>query len=256
MVPSGRPFPTVSASGLATLQQPGWGPFSFSLNKADTNPFWQPGKRIGVGSLGLLNPLIPRLRQRARPERQPAPGVDQPGRRPAHAAERRQRQLGLRQLRSGRHRHHRRASRSGFIQHTGDMCGNVPCGAGMPSWSHDGSEDRLRVDQRRAQRAVQPGEPERGAGRPARRRRTRMRSALPGMTNLWTRSVQQRERRRRARRSTGAATTQAEEYLPGAVARRLDGGVHAACPAGESMYANSHAEIYGRSDRRRHGDAR
>ncbi len=49
----------MTAPGLAALQQPGWGPFSFSLNKSGTNPFWQPGMRIGIGSLGLRSPLIP-----------------------------------------------------------------------------------------------------------------------------------------------------------------------------------------------------
>ncbi len=65
MPPSGAPFPSVTPPGLAALQQPGWGPFSFSLNKSDTNPFWLPGMRIGIGSLGLEESAQSSIRQRA-----------------------------------------------------------------------------------------------------------------------------------------------------------------------------------------------
>jgi hypothetical protein len=41
---------TTTASGLAALQQPGWGPMTW------TDKLWSPGMRIGVGSLGLLDP--------------------------------------------------------------------------------------------------------------------------------------------------------------------------------------------------------
>ena len=51
---------------------------------------------------------------------------------------RRQRQLGLGQLRPRAVADITSGNAIGFIQHNGDMCGNVACGAGMPTWSHDG----------------------------------------------------------------------------------------------------------------------
>jgi hypothetical protein len=48
---AGAFYPTQTPGGLAALQLPGWGPFTY--NKS----IWAPGMRIGVAALGLATPL-------------------------------------------------------------------------------------------------------------------------------------------------------------------------------------------------------
>ncbi len=237
--PSGAPLPMVSSSGLAALQQPGWGPFSFSLNTG-TNPFWQPGKRIGVGSLGLKNPLVPQYDNS--PDQNDSPNLawfnlEAPPRTPqngdagnwAYASF----TNGFTSIDSG--------NSLGFIQHTGDMCGGVPCGAGMPSWSHDGSKivyvsTNAALSGRFNQEIPGPT-PATGATQA-----NYNAARAPGLTNLWVVPFNN-GMGGVASPVDGAATGDNEEYYP---ALSPDDSLVAftRVPGGQPMYANSNAELY------------
>jgi len=128
----------------------------------------------------------------------------------------------------------------GFIQHTGDMCGNAPCGAGMPSWSHDGTKivyvsTNAALSGRFNQEIPSPGSI--GGGTAA----TNTQRA-PGMTNLYTVPFNN-GLGGAATPVAGAASTSAEEIYP---AFSPDDSMiaYTSIPAGEPMYANPHAEIY------------
>ena len=128
----------------------------------------------------------------------------------------------------------------GFIQHTGDMCGNVPCGAGMPSWSHDGKtivyvSTNAALSGRFNQEMPQPGPI--GGGQASTNSQR-----VPGMTNLYTVPFNN-GLGGAATPVSGAASSTAEEIYP---AFSPDDSMIAftSVPAGEPMYANAHAEIY------------
>lgn len=239
MPASGAAFPTVTAPGLAALQQPGWGPFAFSLNKSGNNPFWQPGMRIGIGSLGLRSPLVPQYDNA--PDQNDSPNLawfnlEAPNASPmasqggnwAWASF----TAGPSPITSG--------NAIGFIQHNGDMCGNVPCGAGMPTWSHDGQNivyvsTNAALSGRFNQEIPSPGPI--GGGTAATNS-----FRVPGMTNLYTVPFAN-GLGGAATPVAGAASTSAEEIYP---AYSPDDSMiaYTSIPAGEPMYANSHAEIY------------
>ena len=235
LVTSGGAYPTVTPAGLAALLQPGWGPFSFSLNKSDTNPLWQPGMRIGVGSLGLKDPLAQPDHGNG-PDRNDSPHlawfnleapvahVHQDGDQanwdyPSYAAG-----AGIVSGNS-----------LGFIQHTGDMCGTAPCGAGMPSFSHDGSKvvyvsTNAMLSGRFNQEA--PNAP--GADSNAQR--------AGGMTNLYSVPFNG-GLGGAATPIAGAATPDFEEYYP-ALSPDDELVAFTRVPAAQPMYANPTAELF------------
>jgi hypothetical protein len=237
--PSGVPYPTVSSSGLAALQQPGWGPFSFSLNP-NGSPFWVAGKRIGVGSLGLKNPLQPQYDNG--PDQNDSPNLawfnlEAPPRTPknddagnwAYASF----TPGFTSIDSG--------NSLGFIQHSGDMCGGVACGAGMPSWSHDGSKivyvsTNAALSGRFNQENPSAG-PQTGATLA-----NYNAARAPGLTNLWVVPFNN-GLGGVASPVDGAATSDNEEYYP---ALSPDDALVAftRVPGGQPMYANQNAELY------------
>lgn len=239
MVPSGMQLqPAISASGLATLQQPGWGPFTFSLNKG-TNPYWVPGTmRIGVGALGLQNPLQPDYSNA--PDQNDSP----------HLA-----WINL----DGAARPHQDSDQGnwayanfdptvtdissgkslGFIPHNGDMCGNVACGAGMPTWSHDGKNivyvsTNAGLSGRFNEEMPDP--PKIGGGQAAHNA-----FRVPGMTNLYSVPFNNGNGGT-ATPIMGAASSQFEEYYP-ALSPDDKMVAFTSVPAGQAMYANPSAEI-------------
>src|SRR4029077_1408421 len=107
-----------------------------NITKADTNPYWKPGTRIGIGGLGISDPTMAIYDNQ--PDRNDSPHLawfnleaPNPGTGPngnwAYPSF-----SPTAGIDSG--------NSLGYIQHTGDNCGAAPCGAGMPSWSHDGTK--------------------------------------------------------------------------------------------------------------------
>jgi hypothetical protein len=242
--PSGTPFPTVTPGGLAALLQPGWGPFSFSLNKSDTNPFWQVGRRIGIGALGLKDPTKPDYGNG--PDQNDSPNlawfnleapnahVMMPGDNTNWAYPSFTPGAGIDSGNS-----------LGFIQHSGDNCGGVPCGAGMPTWSHDGNKivyvsTNAALSGRFNREVVQPG------SNPVPSMNATQQNSNPlrqgGMTNLWSVPFNG-GLGGAATPVNGAATTEREEFYP-AFSPDDSFVAYTAVNAGETMYANPNAEIY------------
>jgi hypothetical protein len=240
--PSGASFPTVTPGGLAALLQPGWGPFSFSLNKADVNPYWLPGLRIGIGSLGLKDPL-------GQPDYGNAPDQnDSPNLAWFN--------LEAPNVRMGNNANWSYASFApgagidsgnalGFIAHNGDICGNVPCGAGMPNWSHDGStivyvSTNASQSGRFNRETPTPGD----TGDPTTRATAQTTNPfrVPGMTNLYTVPFNGGVGGT-ASPLNGAASTEREEFYP-AFSPNDALVAYTAVPAGQTMYANPNAELY------------
>jgi hypothetical protein len=234
VVPSGGSYPTVTPAGLAALLQPGWGPFSFSLNKSDTSPLWQPGMRIGVGGLGLKDPLVPDPGNF--PDRNDSPhlawfNLEAPV---AHVHQNSDQTnwdypsyTAGAGIDSG--------NSLGFIEHTGDMCGNVPCGAAMPSFSHDGSKivyvsTNAVLSGRFNQEATGAPGQDSNAQRAA------------GLTNLYSVPFNG-GLGGAATPIDGAATPDYEEYYP-ALSPDDQLVAFTRVRAGETMYANPNAELY------------
>jgi hypothetical protein len=242
--PSGNAFPSVTPGGLAALLQPGWGPFSFSLNKADTNPYWQAGMRIGVGSLGLDNPLVPDYGNH--PDQNDSPHlawfnleapvahVMQPGDNGNWAYASFAAGAGISSGNS-----------LGFIEHTGDLCGGFPCGAGMPSWSHDGSKivyvsTNAALSGRFNREVPGPASDPNPALNATNQTYNPLRGS--GMTNLFTVPFNG-GLGGAATAVNGAATPDNEEYYP---AYSPDDAfiAYTRVAGGQSMYANPNAELY------------
>lgn len=242
--PSGSTFPTVTPGGLAALLQPGWGPFSFSLNKSDVNPFWQPGRRIGIGALGLKDPTKPDYGNN--PDQNDSPNLawfnlEAPN---AHV------------MQNGDNTNWAYPSFTpgagidsgnslGFIQHSGDNCGGVPCGAGMPTWSHDGSKivyvsTNAALSGRFNREVVQPGSNPVPSMNATQQNPNPLRQ--PGLTNLWSVPFNG-GLGGPATPVNGAATTEREEFYP-ALSPDDAFVAYTAVNAGETMYANPNAEIY------------
>jgi hypothetical protein len=238
--PTGSVYPTLTSSGLAALQQPGWGPFSFQRPAGlMENPHWQPGKRIGIGTLGLRNPQVPDFGNGPDQNDSPslawfnleaAPRTPQAGdisnwAYPTFTP-------GFAGIASG--------DSLGFIEHTGDMCGSVPCGAAMPDWSHDGSKIVYtstnaalsgRLNQELPNPAIVGGG--QASSNPQR---------APGMTNLYVVPFNE-GKGGAATPITAAATTSAEEYYP-SLSPDDQMVAFTRVPAGQPMYVNPNAEIH------------
>ena len=241
-IPSGGAFPSVTPAGLAALQQPGWGPFSFSLNKSGNNPYWQPGMRIGIGSLGILNPLMPDYGNG--PDQNDSPhlawiNLEGDPRMPQNGDNGNWAYANfdpaVSDVTATPHRS------LGFIQHTGDMCGNVPCGAGMPTWSHDGQKIVYVSTNAALSGRFNQENPNAGPGTGATQANPNG-ARMPGMTNLYSVPFNN-GMGGAATPISGAASNQFEEFYP---ALSPDDSMVAftSVPAGEPMYANPHAEIY------------
>jgi hypothetical protein len=234
---SGTAYSTVTPAGLAALQQPGWGPISWTKSNGSMD-FWQTGKKIGVGSLGLKDPTMPdpsngpdqndsphlawinveattpHVKQNADwnnwayPSYTPGAGID-----------------------SG--------NSLGFLKHDGDAGG-----AAMPNWSHDGttivySSTNASISGRLNQEVATPT----SSTNPALNGTTQTTNAArkPGMTDLYT-VLFNGGLGGTAKPVSGAATTQFEEYY---AAYSPDDKfiAYTRAPAGEVMFANPNAEI-------------
>ena len=129
----------------------------------------------------------------------------------------------------------------GFIQHAGDMCGNTPCGAATPVWTHDGSRivyvsTNAAIGGRLNQESPFPGPGTGGTQANPNAQRA------PGMTNLYVVPFNNGNGGG-GDADSGAATTTAEEYYPDlSPDDRMVAFTRV--PAGEPMYNNTHAEIY------------
>lgn len=235
--PTGAAWPALTSSGLAALQQPGWGPMSFSRGQA-SSPYWQPGMRIGIGALGLKNPLVPDYSNG--PDQNDSPSLawfnlEAPPRTPQPGDNANWPYAsftpGGSTIESG--------DSLGFIPHVGDMCGSTPCGAAMPVWSHDGAKivyvsTNAAMSGRLNQEVPNPG-PIGGGQAYSNSQRA------PGMTNLFAVPFNL-GRGGAATPIDGAASTAVEEYYPDlSPDDALVAFTHV--PAGEPMYLNSHAEI-------------
>jgi hypothetical protein len=239
--PAGSTFATVSTSGLASLQQPGWGRFSFHLPIPNTvSAYWQPGKRIGIGALGLANPLVPDFSNA--PDQNDSPhlawfNLEGAPRLPQASDNGNWAYAnftpGVNDISSG--------NSLGFIQHSGDMCGNTPCGAAMPVWSHDGFNIVYVSTNAAMSGRLNQENPNAGPGTGATQANPNA-QRVPGMTNLYWVPFNNGNGGT-ATPIAVAATTAAEEYYPDLAP---DDSVVAftRVPAGEPMYNNSHAEIY------------
>jgi len=238
---TGAPFPTVSSSGLASLQQQGWGRFSFHLPLPNApSPYWQPGMRIGIGALGLGNPLVPQFDNGPDQNDSPhlawfnleaAPRTPQAGDNVNWAYA--NYDPNVSDISSG--------NSLGFVQHTGDMCGTVPCGAAMPTWSHDGSKIVYVSTNAALSGRLNQENPNPGPGTGATIANTDA-QRVPGLTNLYVVPFNNGSGGE-ATPIAGAATTTAEEYYPD-LSPDDQFVAFTRVPAGEHMYLNSHAEIY------------
>jgi hypothetical protein len=243
--PSGASFPSVTPGGLAALLQPGWGPLSFSLGRSDSNPYWQPGRRIGIGALGHKDPTRPDYSNG--PDQNDSPNLawlnlEAPVARGVQPGDNSNWSYPSFTLGAGIDS----GNSLGFIQHTGDSCGTVPCGAGMPSWSHDGSKivyvsTNAAVSGHFNREVANPGPV---AGNPALSATQQNANPLrqPGLTNLFTVPFNG-GLGGSATPLNGAATVQREEIYP-AFSPDDQYVAFTAVPAGETMYTNPNAEIF------------
>jgi hypothetical protein len=239
--PSGVAFPTQTPAGLKALLQPGWGPFAFHINKTNDITYWQPGKRIGVASLGLLTPNTPDYSNG--PDQNDSP----------HLAWINLEATNVQTGNNGNWDYVSFAAGAtidsgnalGFIQHTGDMCGTAPCGAAMPAWSHDGTKI-LYVSTNASQSGRFNREvPNPGAtGDPTTSATTQNSNPQrsPGLTNLYT-VLFNNGVGGVASPVTGAATPDNEEYYP-AYSPDDNYVAFTRVAAGQTMFANPNAEIY------------
>jgi WD40-like Beta Propeller Repeat len=231
----GAAFPTVTPGGLQALQQPGWGPFTYT--KADA--YWQPGKRIGVASLGEKNPLVADWSNSADSNDSPhlawinleAPNAHMHADSdPANWAF--VSYAGTTASDSG--------NALGFIAHNGDAGG-----AATPNWSHDGNtiayastnasiSGRLNIEAANVN-DTSTDPLTRGT------KQNPNAARAPGLTNIFTVPFNN-GLGGNASPVAGAATTQFEEYYP---AYSPDDKFLAftRVPAGQVMFANPNAEI-------------
>lgn len=229
---SGAPYGSITASGLAALQQPGWGPFAWTKAPA----FWTAGKKIGVGSLGLKDPKMPDYSNG--PDQNDSPhlawvnveapntGTGQNGNwaYPSYAPG-----VGVSSGNS-----------LGIMKHNGDAGG-----AAFPTWSRDGmwiayastnASISGRLNQEVATPMPMPSDPTKdGTTQNANAARK------PGLTDIY-KVLFNDGLGGDAVAVAGAATTDHEEYYP---AYSPDDKLIAftRVPAGQVMYANPNAEI-------------
>ena len=229
---------TTTPTGLAALRQPGWGPFTFTKTKG-TNDFWQAGKRIMVGALGLRDPIVP----------DPSNGPDQndsphlawinlEGSAVRTPRAGRSGELGLHELRRRRghrvgqrarlHRPQRRSQRGRHTQ--------------LESRRDD---DRVRVDERGAERPAEHGgdEPGPNPGDPTHNatQANANGARTPGLTNIYTVPFNN-GLGGTATPVNGAASPEFEEYYP-AFSPDDKFLAFTFVPAGQVMYANPQAQI-------------
>jgi hypothetical protein len=232
---TGASYSNVSAGGLQALEQPGWGPFTYTKDM----DFWVDGKRIGVASLGYKNPLVADASDG--PDKNDSPDL-----------------VWINLQASMQHTHvdgdwsnwiYATYSRSaavdsgisiGVMAREGDSYG-----AATPNWSHDGTtivyaSTNAAISGRLNQEVPSPTmggtDPSQNAtpttNNPAR---------TPGLTNLYTVPFAN-GMGGPATPLTGAATPDYEEYYP-AYSPDDQFIVFTRVPKGEVMYKNPHAEI-------------
>jgi hypothetical protein len=235
---TGVVYPTLTAAGLAALQQPGWGPLTYTKSNGAMT-WWATGKKIGIGSLGLKDPTMPDASNG--PDQNDSPhlawlNLEAPTARPhvngdwsnwaypsytAGAG-----------IDSG--------NSLGFMMHTGDAGG-----AATPNWSHDGMTVAYvstnasisgRLNMETANPMPNSSDPYHNATQ-----QNANAARKPGMTDIY--SVPFNNGLGGAATPVmGAATTDHEEYYP-AYSPDDEFIAFTRVPAGEVMYANAHAEI-------------
>jgi hypothetical protein len=234
---TGAQYAQLTAGGIAALQQPGWGPFTYTQSGGAMS-YWQPGFRIGVASLGTKDPTTADFSNA--PDQNDSPNlawvnleapnahVAQPFDIPSWAYPSYAPGMGTSSGNS-----------LGIISRTGD-----PYGAATPSWSHDGAtiayaSTNASISGRLNIETATPG-----LGADLMHSGTTQLSnaaRTPGLTNLYTVAFNG-GLGGQATPIPGASTPDFEEYVP---SYSPDDKLiaFARVPAGEVMYANPDSEI-------------
>jgi hypothetical protein len=230
----GDAFGTLTPGGMATLLQPGWGPFTYIAGGGG----WSAGRRIGIASLGFADPTVPDHSNG--PDQNDSPhlawiNLEAPNAHVPQATDQLNWAYPSFALGAGVDS----GNSLGIIARTGD-----PYGAATPSWSHDGTtiayastnasiSGRLNIEATSPMESVDP--------RFNATTQNPNPSRQPGLTNLyqvpWNGGMGGA-----ATPIAGAATAEFEEYYP---AHSPDDRLIAftRVPAGETMYVNPDAEI-------------
>lgn len=233
----GAVYPSMTAGGLAALQQPGWGPFTWTKSN-NSMTYWQPGLKIGVASLGLRDPTVPDPSNM--PDQNDSPhlawiNLEAPNRHTAQPGDWSNWAYPSYTPGAGIDS----GNSLGFLQHTGDAGG-----AAMPNWNHSGTtiayvstnasiSGRLNIE---ATTPMPNSDPTLNGttqmSNPARR---------PGLTDIFIVPFNN-GLGGVASKVNGASSPDFEEYYP---AFSPDDTLIAftRVPAGQAMYANPNAEI-------------
>jgi hypothetical protein len=236
----GAQFPTLTPGGRGALMLPGWGPFTYPDVNAGGAAYWASGMRIGVASLGTPDPS--KQASSNDPDRNAAPHlawvnleatgptvdsyeswgkVKDPDTMgwdfPSYSAT------------------DSRVSNGngvGLLKLTGDPNG----GAVFPNWSHDGTTILYA-----STHAALSGRLSINDGSGVGTALGQQAHGAPGSTDLYTVPFNEGQGGA-AKPVAGAATKQYEEYL-GVYSPDDQVIAYTRVPAGETMYANPHAEV-------------
>jgi hypothetical protein len=232
---TGGGWPALTGAGLDALQQPGWGPFTWT--KVDA--YWSAGMRIGVASLGEVDPTKPDWGNSADQNDSPHLAwinIEAPMRHVKQNSDPANWAFASYAPNTGISS----GNGIGFLAHTGDAGG-----AATPSWSHDGmtiayASTNASISGRLNIEAANVSDMDtnpliRGTKQnpnPARK---------PGLTDIYTVPFAG-GLGGAAKPVSGAATPDFEEYYP---AYSPDDAfiAYTRVPAGQVMYANPNAEI-------------
>jgi hypothetical protein len=226
---SGAKYTSMTAMGLAAMQQPGWGPFTWTKSNGNMD-LWQTGKKIGVASLGL--PIVNTPNWSNDPDQNDSP----------HLAWVNIEAQTVRMPQNGDSTNWAYPSYTpGADINSGNGIGimqqDCPAGgAATPNFSPDGTAvvfacTNASISGRLNQETPNPAATTQKSN-PARK---------PGMTDLYQVAFNN-GLGGHAMPVTGAATTQFEEYYP-AFSPDQKFIAFTRVPAGEVMFANPHAEL-------------
>jgi hypothetical protein len=205
-----------------------------------TMDFWQTGMKIGVGSLGMKDPTMPDASNG--PDQNDSPhlawiNLEAPN---AHMMQNGDWSNWAYPSFSATANSISSGNSLGFMNHTGDAGG-----AATPNWSHDGStiayaSTNASISGRLNMETASPAPNSSNPYMNATQQNTNA-ARKPGLTDIYTVPFNN-GMGGKATPVTGASTTQFEEYYP---AYSPDDKLIAftRVPAGETMYANPHAEV-------------